>query len=230
MPVRRTDFGGAGDIVLAADAFGSAGDPCIILLPAGGQTRFAWWRSAELFVQRGYYVLWFDLRGHGESGWAAGGFASPEDAAAMVRAYLPERPPRSALALRNNLRTGDDGRLYWHWDPPSMPDRSSAPRRECCIGWRRRRAAFAYRWCLSVESAARSSMSRRSNTLCNCCHTRRRYGSQAPVTWSPAIATMSSARQFWIFLAICLAEARRPQAKACDRSLNYQESRFATYP
>jgi pimeloyl-ACP methyl ester carboxylesterase len=192
MPVRRSDFRGAGDIVLAADAFGRPDDPCIILLPGGGQTRSAWRRSAERFAQSGYYVLSFDLRGHGESGWAANGdysldafagdvvciarqapgavfvgasiggiaalvaagespaplaralvlidvvprmseasldrirafmsagadgFASIEEAAALVRAYLPHRPPRTALALRNNLRTGKDGRLYWHWDP-----------------------------------------------------------------------------------------------------------------
>jgi pimeloyl-ACP methyl ester carboxylesterase len=45
------------------------------------------------------------------------GFANIEEAAERVRAYLPERPTRSASALRNNLRTGKDGRLYWHWDP-----------------------------------------------------------------------------------------------------------------
>ena len=193
MPLRRTDFRGAGDIVLAADAFGRPGDPCIILLPGGGQTRFAWRRSAEAFAQHGYYVLSFDLRGHGASGWAtdadysidafaddvvcvarqapagavfvgasiggiaaliaagespeplaralvlidvvpqmpdagldrirafmaagADGFANLEEAAAMVREYLPHRPPRSARALQNNLRIGAGGRLYWHWDP-----------------------------------------------------------------------------------------------------------------
>jgi pimeloyl-ACP methyl ester carboxylesterase len=193
IPVHRADFRGAGDIVLAADAFGRTEDPCIVLLPGGGQTRFAWRRSAEMLAQNGYYVLCFDLRGHGASGWAvngdysidafagdvvciarqtpagavfvgasiggiaaliavgespapfaralvlidvvprmpeagldrirafmsagADGFACLEEAAATVRAYLPHRPPRSALALRNNLRTGTGGRLYWHWDP-----------------------------------------------------------------------------------------------------------------
>jgi pimeloyl-ACP methyl ester carboxylesterase len=191
--VRRADFRGAGDIVLAADAFGRDDDPCIILLPGGGQTRFAWRRSAGVLAQSGYYVLSFDLRGHGESGWArngdysidafagdvvciarqapagavfvgasiggiaalvaagespaplaralvlidvvpqmseasldrirafmsagADGFASLEEAAAMVREYLPHRHARSALGLRSNLRTGKRGRLYWHWDP-----------------------------------------------------------------------------------------------------------------
>jgi non-heme chloroperoxidase len=193
IPVRRAEFRGAGDILLAADAFGRAEDPCIVLLPGGGQTRFAWRRSAETFAKRGFYVLSFDLRGHGESGWAAdgdysidafagdvgciarqapagsvfvgasiggiaalvaagespvpiaralvlidvvprmaepsldrirafmsagaSGFASLEEAAALVRTYLPHRPPRSPRALRNNLRSGEDGRLYWHWDP-----------------------------------------------------------------------------------------------------------------
>jgi pimeloyl-ACP methyl ester carboxylesterase len=73
IPVRRADFRGAGDIVLAADAFGRVEDPCIILLPGGGQTRSAWRRSAEAFARSGYYVLSFDLRGHGESGWATDG-------------------------------------------------------------------------------------------------------------------------------------------------------------
>jgi pimeloyl-ACP methyl ester carboxylesterase len=193
IPVRRAEFRGAGDILLAADAVGRPGDPCIVLLPGGGQTRLAWRRSAEKFAQRGYYVLSFDLRGHGESAWAAdgdysidafagdvtciarqapagtvfvgasiggiaalvaagespgciaralvlidvvprmpeegldrirafmsagaAGFASLEEAAATVRAYLPHRPQRAARALRNNLRAGQDGRFYWHWDP-----------------------------------------------------------------------------------------------------------------
>jgi pimeloyl-ACP methyl ester carboxylesterase len=193
IPVRRADFRGARDIALAADAFGRMENPCIVLLPGGGQTRFAWRRSAATFAQNGYYVLSFDLRGHGASGWAAdgdysidafagdvvciarqvpagavfvgasiggiaalvaagesptpfaralvlidvvpqmpqaaldrirafmsagaNGFASLEEAAATVRAYLPHRPERPDIALQNNLRTGTGGRLYWHWDP-----------------------------------------------------------------------------------------------------------------
>ena len=191
--IRRSEFRGAGDITLVADDLGHEGGPCIILLPGGGQTRWAWRRSAERFAQNGCHVLSFDLRGHGESGWAsdadysidafvgdvvcicrqapagavlvgasmggiaaliaagesptplaralvlvdvvphmgessldrirafmsaaAHGFASLEDAAASVQEYLPHRRPRSSLGLRNNLRTGKDGRLYWHWDP-----------------------------------------------------------------------------------------------------------------
>jgi len=46
------------------------------------------------------------------------GFASLEEAAEAVAAYLPHRPrPRNTDGLRRNLRRGKDGRWYWHWDP-----------------------------------------------------------------------------------------------------------------
>jgi len=46
------------------------------------------------------------------------GFASVEEAADAVARYLPNRPrPNSTEGLRKNLREGQDGRLYWHWDP-----------------------------------------------------------------------------------------------------------------
>lgn len=49
---------------------------------------------------------------------AAEGFASVEEAADAVAAYLPHRPrPRSLDGLRKNLRLHADGRWRWHWDP-----------------------------------------------------------------------------------------------------------------
>jgi pimeloyl-ACP methyl ester carboxylesterase len=46
------------------------------------------------------------------------GFATLEEAADAISAYYPERPrPARLEGLRKNLRTGTDGRLYWHWDP-----------------------------------------------------------------------------------------------------------------
>ena len=45
------------------------------------------------------------------------GFLTVEEAAESIAAYLPHRPrPRSLDGLRKNLRPGQDGRLYWHWD------------------------------------------------------------------------------------------------------------------
>jgi pimeloyl-ACP methyl ester carboxylesterase len=52
---------------------------------------------------------------------APDGFASLEEAADAVAAYLPHRKrPKDASGLMKNLRRGDDGRLYWHWDPQML--------------------------------------------------------------------------------------------------------------
>ena len=46
------------------------------------------------------------------------GFASLEEAADVVSAYMPHRPrPKDVSGLMKNLRLGEDGRLRWHWDP-----------------------------------------------------------------------------------------------------------------
>ena len=48
------------------------------------------------------------------------GFASLDEAADAVAAYLPHRPrPADPSGLMRNLRERD-GRLYWHWDPAFM--------------------------------------------------------------------------------------------------------------
>jgi pimeloyl-ACP methyl ester carboxylesterase len=48
---------------------------------------------------------------------APNGFASLEEAADAVAAYLPHRPrPKDTRGLQRNLRLRD-GRYYWHWDP-----------------------------------------------------------------------------------------------------------------
>lgn len=61
---------------------------------------------------------------------APDGFASLEDAAAAVSAYLPHRPrPKSTRGLLKNLRLGSDGRYHWHWDPKmaTSPRNPGAP-------------------------------------------------------------------------------------------------------
>lgn len=46
------------------------------------------------------------------------GFATLDEAADAIAAYLPHRRrPRSLEGLRKNLRLGEDGRYRWHWDP-----------------------------------------------------------------------------------------------------------------
>jgi pimeloyl-ACP methyl ester carboxylesterase len=49
------------------------------------------------------------------------GFATLEEAADAVAAYVVHRPrPKDLNGLRKNLRLGDDGRYRWHWDPRMM--------------------------------------------------------------------------------------------------------------
>ena len=58
------------------------------------------------------------------------GFATVEEAAEAVAAYLPHRPrPKESAGLRKNLRVGPDGRFYWHWDP-RLTDRAPVPMAE----------------------------------------------------------------------------------------------------
>ena len=56
---------------------------------------------------------------------APDGFASLEEAADAVAAYLPHRPrPKDNSGLLRNLRLRDDGRYRWHWDPAFVSPQS----------------------------------------------------------------------------------------------------------
>lgn len=64
---------------------------------------------------------------------ALSGFASIEEAADAVAAYLPHRPrPKDLSGLAKNLRRGEDGRYRWHWDPRFLFDEKGErrPRRD----------------------------------------------------------------------------------------------------
>lgn len=61
------------------------------------------------------------------------GFATLEEAADSISAYLPHRErPKDLSGLRKNLREGADGRFRWHWDPKFITGmrRVSAPTAE----------------------------------------------------------------------------------------------------
>ena len=46
------------------------------------------------------------------------GFDSLEEVAETIAGYQPQRKqPRKLDGLAKNVRLGDDGRYYWHWDP-----------------------------------------------------------------------------------------------------------------
>ncbi len=55
------------------------------------------------------------------------GFASIEEAADAVAAYIPHRKrPDDLSGLTKNLRLDDDGRYRWHWDPAFLQGQNSA--------------------------------------------------------------------------------------------------------
>lgn len=189
----RLSLPAAHGLSLAADAYGPADAPPVLLLHGGGQTRHAWGGTAAVLAAHGYRAIAIDARGHGESDWdperrylldayvedlvhiaesfgrppavvgaslggltglvAAGGrglalpalvlvdiapqieragvariyefmsghpdgFATLEEVADAVAAYLPHRErPRDTRGLEKNLRRGEDGRWRWRWDP-----------------------------------------------------------------------------------------------------------------
>jgi pimeloyl-ACP methyl ester carboxylesterase len=58
---------------LAADEAGDPGDPPVVLLHGGGQTRHSWGTTLGAVASKGWHAYAVDLRGHGESDWAADG-------------------------------------------------------------------------------------------------------------------------------------------------------------
>jgi pimeloyl-ACP methyl ester carboxylesterase len=63
----------AGDVTLAADAYGDPADQPVVLLHGGGQTRYSWGSTAADLGSSGWYAVTVDLRGHGQSGWSPDG-------------------------------------------------------------------------------------------------------------------------------------------------------------
>jgi pimeloyl-ACP methyl ester carboxylesterase len=58
---------------LAGTAYGDPAAPPVLFFHGGGQSRNAWLGSAKAVAEAGYYGISFDLRGHGDSDWAANG-------------------------------------------------------------------------------------------------------------------------------------------------------------
>ncbi|KCZ49298.1 hypothetical protein HY3_15980 [Hyphomonas pacifica] len=63
---------------LALSSFGDPAAPPVIFAHGGGQTRHAWSGAAKTVAFEGYRSIALDLRGHGESDWAADGDYSLE--------------------------------------------------------------------------------------------------------------------------------------------------------
>ena len=87
MEARKLEIEGASGNTLVADVRGTPGDPGVLLLHGGGQTRHAWGGTAEALARSGRYTLSLDLRGHGESSWVEepGAYALGQFAADVQR-------------------------------------------------------------------------------------------------------------------------------------------------
>ncbi len=91
------DVFGKDGLRLRADEFGDPGDPPVVLLHGGGQTRFVWGTTAAVLAARGWHVLRVDLRGHGESDWPEDGDYGPTAFADDVRAVAAALPSPPVL-------------------------------------------------------------------------------------------------------------------------------------
>jgi len=79
-------------ITLAAEYYRHDGDrPVVLLLHGGGQNRHAWSTSARRLRSRGYSVVAYDTRGHGDSDWDPAG------------RYDVERLATDLIAVRNHF-------------------------------------------------------------------------------------------------------------------------------
>jgi pimeloyl-ACP methyl ester carboxylesterase len=69
----QTEFAGRDGNRLAADVDGDPAGPSVVLLHGGGQTRHSWGTTLALLGAQGWRGYSVDLRGHGDSDWAADG-------------------------------------------------------------------------------------------------------------------------------------------------------------
>ena len=84
-------------LALVADDMGPLDAPAVILLHGGGQTRHSWSGAAQALAQRGYRVINFDARGHGESEWSEHGAYTLDDRVADLAAIVAQLDQPFAL-------------------------------------------------------------------------------------------------------------------------------------
>ena len=89
-------FIGAASNKLVADVFGDTGSP-VLLLHGGGQTRHAWYKTAEEIARKGHTAYALDQRGHGDSDWIPNGAYAFSDYAADAKVVAVELTRRSGI-------------------------------------------------------------------------------------------------------------------------------------
>lgn len=72
-PVRTLRLKAPDGVTLVGDVMGDSASPTVVLLHGGGQTRHSWSGAMHALAARGYHVISYDARGHGDSGWSHDG-------------------------------------------------------------------------------------------------------------------------------------------------------------
>ena len=88
---------GAGDLTLKAEANGESGAMPVLLAHGGGQTRRAWKNVVGDLAEAGFHAIAIDMRGHGDSEWAADGAYETHDFASDLVAIVSRMERKLAL-------------------------------------------------------------------------------------------------------------------------------------
>lgn len=82
---------------LVVDSRGPPTAPAVLFAHGFGQSRHAWTRAAQSLAQHGWRSVAFDARGHGDSGWQAGGHYRMESFVADLLAVTRSLPAPPVL-------------------------------------------------------------------------------------------------------------------------------------
>lgn len=95
--MRKRGFVGLKGVTLVANEAGPEAGAPILLLHGGGQTRGSWKNAVTRLAAEGYLVIAPDMRGHGESDWAADADYTLEALVGDLRAIVDTLPAKPAL-------------------------------------------------------------------------------------------------------------------------------------
>ena len=84
-------------LTLVGETGGRQDAPAVILLHGGGQTRHSWAGAMLRLIERGYFVVNYDARGHGDSDWSPTGDYSFHALASDLRTVLSTITAPAAL-------------------------------------------------------------------------------------------------------------------------------------
>jgi pimeloyl-ACP methyl ester carboxylesterase len=97
VPIRKLHVVAADGVVIVGEAAGDPRAPTVVLLHGAGQTRHSWDAARDALAESGSYVITYDARGHGESGWSADGVYSYALRASDLRGVLAGASEPAAL-------------------------------------------------------------------------------------------------------------------------------------